>query len=309
MVVQAVIYRTLDGLALTATTDVGHSAEINSCQRYIKLVARRLSRLPDRCTLQLQGFNIHVTSTISLAFLVLCEDSYPSVLAFSFLDEIMKEFLINYDASQVQRARRPYAFIEFDTFLQKTKQRYNKTRSLATRVNLAEMTLEMKLRPPYLIKDSDLDTSIVANGDTFLNEDKTTYRPTAVPGRRLVPTNWVDMIAVILCATCSMLNITRGMSIINHGHFDEDDAYAYRYGATFLFSAFISSVQIYRMFYFGHWRLLKTSLLFLLQCVCIYLLSDFRNFIQIVFHISVSLFASVMTLGRRLTEKLPGYSV
>ena len=54
-----------------------------------------------------------MVTALNLGFVVLCEDSYPTVLAFSFLDEIQKEFLVHYDSGQVQNARRPYAFIEF----------------------------------------------------------------------------------------------------------------------------------------------------------------------------------------------------
>lgn len=43
-----------------------------------------------------------------------------------------------------------------DTFIQKTKQRYNSPRSLSTRINLADMQTEIKLRPPYQLSPEDL---------------------------------------------------------------------------------------------------------------------------------------------------------
>lgn len=43
-----------------------------------------------------------------------------------------------------------------DTFIQKTKQRYNSPRSLSTRINLADMQTEIKLRPPYKLSPEDL---------------------------------------------------------------------------------------------------------------------------------------------------------
>lgn len=43
-----------------------------------------------------------------------------------------------------------------DNFIQKTKQRYNSPRSLSTRINLADMQTEIKLRPPYQLSPDDL---------------------------------------------------------------------------------------------------------------------------------------------------------
>lgn len=45
-----------------------------------------------------------------------------------------------------------------DTFIQKTKQRYNSPRSLSTKINLADMQTEIKLRPPYQLSPEDLSS-------------------------------------------------------------------------------------------------------------------------------------------------------
>ena len=47
------------------------------------------------------------------AYMVVCEPTYPHILAFSFLDELKKEFNVLYTPSVVKSVRRPYAFIEF----------------------------------------------------------------------------------------------------------------------------------------------------------------------------------------------------
>ncbi|KAG8537605.1 hypothetical protein GDO81_024223 [Engystomops pustulosus] len=47
-------------------------------------------------------------------------------------------------------------FAHTDNFIQKTKQRYNNPRSLTTRVNLADMQTEIRLRPPYHISLQEL---------------------------------------------------------------------------------------------------------------------------------------------------------
>ncbi|KAG9348763.1 hypothetical protein JZ751_029080 [Albula glossodonta] len=93
--------------------------------------------------------------------MMICTDSYPNVLAFCFLDELQREFIVTYDTKRINGAIRPYSFIEFDTFIQKTKQRYNSPRSLSTKINLADMQTEIKLRPPYQLSVDDVG---VANG-------------------------------------------------------------------------------------------------------------------------------------------------
>ena len=45
--------------------------------------------------------------------MAVCERTYPAVLVFSFLEELQREFMITFQTSDVQRARRPYSFIEF----------------------------------------------------------------------------------------------------------------------------------------------------------------------------------------------------
>jgi hypothetical protein len=44
---------------------------------------------------------------------MLCSENYPNVLAFSFLDELQKEFITTYNMMKTNTAVRPYCFIEF----------------------------------------------------------------------------------------------------------------------------------------------------------------------------------------------------
>eukprot|EP01119_Soliformovum_irregulare_P008999 TRINITY_DN22110_c0_g1_i1.p1 TRINITY_DN22110_c0_g1~~TRINITY_DN22110_c0_g1_i1.p1 ORF type:complete len:212 (+),score=43.43 TRINITY_DN22110_c0_g1_i1:88-723(+) len=74
-----------------------------------------------------------------ICYLTLCERSYPKKLAFGFLEELQKEFDIQY-GNEVAAARRPYAFIKFDTFIQKTKKLYADTRSQR---NLSKVTEDL----------------------------------------------------------------------------------------------------------------------------------------------------------------------
>lgn len=52
-------------------------------------------------------------TSLGLTYFAMSEAAYPSVLVFSFLNEIMKEFVTKYELMKVNLVRRPYSFIEF----------------------------------------------------------------------------------------------------------------------------------------------------------------------------------------------------
>lgn len=53
------------------------------------------------------------TSSRGVGYLMVCTANYPNVLAFCFLDELQKEFIVTYDTKRIRSAMRPYSFIEF----------------------------------------------------------------------------------------------------------------------------------------------------------------------------------------------------
>jgi len=61
--------------------------------------------------------------------MTICERSYPRQLAFSYLDELSKEFYTSHGNEVEKKNLRPYAFMKFDTFMQKTKKVYQNTRT------------------------------------------------------------------------------------------------------------------------------------------------------------------------------------
>lgn len=61
----------------------------------------------------------------SIIYLVITDKSYPRKLAFSYLSELSTEFSRSYPPSTSLKAGlRPYAFVKFDTFIQRTKRLY-----------------------------------------------------------------------------------------------------------------------------------------------------------------------------------------
>lgn len=64
--------------------------------------------------------NIHYNSYIiegSVCYLCICDQSYPRKLAFSYLEELAKEFNMSYGNEVDKPGLRPYAFVKFGKFI------------------------------------------------------------------------------------------------------------------------------------------------------------------------------------------------
>lgn len=59
------------------------------------------------------------TSSLGVGYMMVCTENYPNVLAFSFLDELQREFIVTYDTKRINSALRPFSFIEFGEFLKR----------------------------------------------------------------------------------------------------------------------------------------------------------------------------------------------
>ncbi|XP_049850510.1 vesicle-trafficking protein SEC22b-like [Schistocerca gregaria] len=76
----------------------------------------------------------------NVCYLTACEEGYPKKLAYSFLEEIKKEFDVHH-GSEVLQTKRPYTFEAFDTFIQKTKKLYLDVKSQR---NLNKVSSDLK---------------------------------------------------------------------------------------------------------------------------------------------------------------------
>ncbi|XP_062463070.1 vesicle-trafficking protein SEC22a isoform X2 [Pezoporus occidentalis] len=226
MILSASVVRVRDGLPLSASTDYEQSTGMQECRKYFKMLSKKLSQLPDRCTLKTGQYNINFISSLGVSYMMLCTENYPSVLAFCFLDELQKEFITTYNMMKTNTAVRPYCFIEFDNFIQRTKQRYNSTRSLSTKMNLADMQTEIKLRPPYQISLSELGS---ANGFAHLSvaEYKGTGKISAALHQRLEPVTLPGIVSFVLSLLCGALNLIRGFHAIESLLQNEGEDFSY----------------------------------------------------------------------------------
>jgi len=119
------VYRVSDPLILTAE----ENKELNEFSELAKKVFKTLRPAsPQQQFIEAGDYYFLYLIENDICYLTLCDRSYPKKLAASYLDEIKKEFDIQY-GPEVRMAERPYAFIKFDTFIQRTKKLYLDTKS------------------------------------------------------------------------------------------------------------------------------------------------------------------------------------
>ncbi|XP_068458171.1 vesicle-trafficking protein SEC22a [Clinocottus analis] len=295
----ASVVRVGDGLPLSASTDYEQDKELQDTKRQLKGLSKKMGQFPDRCTLKTGPFNVNFTSALGVGYLMVCTSSYPNVLAFCFLDELQKEFIVTYDPKRIQGAVRPYSFIEFDTFIQKTKQRYNSPRSLSTRINLADMQTEIRLRPPYQLSPEDLQA---VTGAAVHTASK--YK---APSQVLQPVSLAGVVSCVLCLLCGGLNLLRGVHAIESILQNDDEDF--NYVIAFFLGTAACVYQCFLFASFSVWRSSKSFLAFALICLSNMYLYELRNVWQVLFHVAVAAFMTLQIQLRRPLGKAPDYNV
>jgi vesicle transport protein SEC22 len=127
MVKSTLIARIPDGLALAASMD-DDEEDMSSFKNQAKLLFKSLPSDP-KCSVESGPFVFHYILGNNVCFLTICDKTYPKKLAFSYLDELEKEFFSSYDSNAINSAARPYAFVKFDSTIQKIKKSYKDTRT------------------------------------------------------------------------------------------------------------------------------------------------------------------------------------
>ncbi|KAM4697612.1 vesicle-trafficking protein SEC22a isoform 2-T2 [Rhinophrynus dorsalis] len=296
----ASVVRVRDGLPLSASTDHEQNTSVQETKKYLKVLSKKLERLPDRCTLRRGPHNVHLISSLGVSYMMLCSEAYPSVLAFCFLDELQKEFIMTYEMAHINTAIRPYSFIEFDHFIQKTKQRFNSPRSLTTKMNLADMQTEIRLRPPHQISLQELG---LENG---LGHRKHPEYKGIAPHQRLEPFTLPGIISVLLSLLCAGLNLIRGVHAIESLLQSDED---FSCIIAFFLGTAACLYQCYLFSYCTSWRNVKSFLAFGLICLCNMYLHELRNMWQLFFHVTVGAFTTLQIRMRQPLSKSPDYNV
>ncbi|KAH3764786.1 R-SNARE protein, Sec22-family [Pelomyxa schiedti] len=138
MPLMTMIGRISDGLVLAEDMDHASADGLDSQRTQAKAIIRKIGETsPARLLIDSEKYRFFYIIQNGVCYLTLCDNSYPKKLAFSYLEELQKEFDTCYGAD-VRTAERPYAFIKFDSFIQKTKKLYLDTRSQRNMEKVAE---------------------------------------------------------------------------------------------------------------------------------------------------------------------------
>ncbi|OEL29793.1 25.3 kDa vesicle transport protein, partial [Dichanthelium oligosanthes] len=137
------IARATDGLPLSEGLDDGRDMkDADFYKQQAKQLFKNLSKgqyEASRMSIETGPYLFHYTIEGRVCYLTLCDRSYPKKLAFQYLEDLRNEFE-RANGSQIETAARPYAFIKFDAFIQKTKKLYLDTR---TQRNISKLNDEL----------------------------------------------------------------------------------------------------------------------------------------------------------------------
>ncbi|VDC02577.1 unnamed protein product [Peniophora sp. CBMAI 1063] len=130
MVRSTIIVRASDALPLAASVDDEQTEQkLSEQKQQAKLIFRRITpQSESKLSIESGAYTLHYLIANNVVYLTIAEKSYPRKLAFSYLDELSKEFYGSYGA-KVEETRKPYAFVSFDTFMSKTARLYSDTRT------------------------------------------------------------------------------------------------------------------------------------------------------------------------------------
>uniref|UniRef100_A0A0K8TP47 Putative vesicle-trafficking protein sec22b-b n=1 Tax=Tabanus bromius TaxID=304241 RepID=A0A0K8TP47_TABBR len=137
MALMTMIARVIDGLPLVGSMqeDEQSGRSIHEYQNQAKMLFRKLgAHSPPRCSIETGNYLFHYLIENDVCYLVMCDKLYSKRLAFNYLEDLAQEFHANY-GRRVNSVTRPYAFIEFDVYIQKAKKQLTDRRRNINTIN------------------------------------------------------------------------------------------------------------------------------------------------------------------------------
>ncbi|KAK0461901.1 protein transport protein Sec22 [Desarmillaria tabescens] len=122
-----IIVRASDSLPLAASVDDEQTEQaLQEHKQQSKLICRRITPNSEpRCSIESGQYTLHYLIADNVIFLTIADKSYPRKLAFSYLDELSKEFRYNLWAESGVRSQA----LRLYTFMSKTARLYRDTRT------------------------------------------------------------------------------------------------------------------------------------------------------------------------------------
>nr|BAC27266.1 unnamed protein product [Mus musculus] len=301
MILFANIVRVRDGLPLSASTDFYYAQEFLECRRQLKTLAQRLARHPGRGCAESCDFLIYFSSSGDVACMAICSRQCPAAMAFCFLEALWWDFIASYDTTCVGLASRPYAFLEFDSVIQKTKWHFNHMSSSQMKSGLEKIQEELEFQPPAVLSLEDTD---VANG--MLNGHTPVHSEPA-PNLRMKPVTALGVLSLVLNIMCAALNLIRGVHLAEHSLQVAQEEVGNI--LAFFIPSVACIVQCYLYLFYSPARTLKVLLMLASICLGNAYLHGLRNTWQILFHVGVAFLSSYQILTRQLQERQSDYGV
>ncbi|KAI1659059.1 snare-like protein [Daldinia decipiens] len=181
------IARLGDGLMLCASVDDEQQSEssLPEVKSQTKIILRRLNRNAEpQASIESGNYTIHYLIANDIVYICISERSYPRKLAFTYLSDLSTEFAQSYPAPQLHSpSLRPYAFMEFDTFITRTKALYADARATQ---GLGRLNDELRDVTKVMTKNIE---DLLYRGDSLermgemssrLKDDSRKYRKAAV---------------------------------------------------------------------------------------------------------------------------------
>ncbi|KAL1732729.1 Longin-like domain-containing protein [Schizophyllum commune] len=208
MVRSTTIVRASDALPLAASVDDEQTEQaLQEHKQQAKLIFRRITpNAEPRCSIESGQYTLHYLISDNVVYLTIADKSYPRKLAFSYLDELSKEFSTTY-GPKVDTVRKPYAFVGFDTFMSKTARLYRDTRTSSgldrlnddlqdvTRIMTKNME-ELLWRGDSLDRMSHLSTSLRSESEKYRKAARQININALI--RQYAPLGAVGLILIIL---------------------------------------------------------------------------------------------------------------
>jgi vesicle transport protein SEC22 len=213
MLYLTIIARISDNLPLAATmVNDNELPNIEQFKQQRKQLLKQLSiSAPKQMTVETGSYNFHALTEDGVCYVTLCEKSYSSQLAYSFLHELKKEFTQLY-GKDVDKVERPFAFLKFDKFIQDTIRVYSDTRTKRNLSKLKEELGEVQEIIKKNIKDlfdrgERLDSMADTSNEILLGSKK--FRTSATNLNRMYYWKTYGPVVIVLSIVIFLLYIKR----------------------------------------------------------------------------------------------------
>ncbi|XP_073438276.1 vesicle-trafficking protein SEC22c [Dendrobates tinctorius] len=286
MILYACIVRLQDGLPLSASTDFHLNKQVLECKKCLRRLCVDLSQRPARGSARVCDLSIHFCSSGDISSMTICSSSFQSAAAFSFLEELIWEFSASYNSTAIALASRPYAFLEFDSIIQRVKHNFNSGASPPIHLDLSATPVSVRL-------EEVTEANGVANGHIA-----TQVSPA---NQRLSPVSALGILSLTLNIMCSSLSLIRGVHLAENSLQDGYENAGKVLAFLLAFSASLLQCHLYVVF--SPARALKSWGSFLVIGLCNLYLYGLRNLWQIGFHVLVAFLSAVQIVTRRRVDR------